>query len=143
MTPATIDSVLAHIANHPDEGCFIGPRADALIALAEQALGGRLPPAYRRFVETLGAGDFRSVEIYGLIEETFRGPVPDAVWITLDGRRLGYIPPDVIIVGDSGDGCYYCLKPGADGPVHCVWANGQSEVVAADFGAYLAWRLNG
>ncbi|WP_420471438.1 SMI1/KNR4 family protein [Brevundimonas sp. FT23042] len=142
MTTTAIDAALALIADHPDQAFFLGPRSDALIAKAEQALGGRFPPAYRRFVEHLGAGDCDGVEVYGLVDETFGGPLPDAVWITLDERKKGSIPSDLIVVGDSGDGSYYCIQHGEDGPVHLVAPNGRSDAVAADFGAYLLSRLD-
>ena len=142
MTTTTIDAALALIADNPDQAFFVGPRSDTLIAKAEQALGGQLPPAYRRFVERLGAGDCVGLEVYGLVDETFGGPAPDAVWITLDERAKGSISSDLIIVGDSGDGGYYCIQHGEDGPVHLVAPNGRSEAVAGDFGAYLVFRLD-
>lgn len=112
------------------------PRVAEPRATVETIAGVRL--AIRR----IGAGDCDGVEVYGLVDETFGGPVPDAVWITLDEREKGSIPSDLIIVGDSGDGGYYCIQHGEDGPVHLVAPNGRSEAVAADFGAYLLSRLD-
>jgi hypothetical protein len=40
----------------------------------------------------------------------------------------------MIIVGDSGDGSYYCLQQGEDGPVFLLETNGNSAVAAAGFG---------
>ncbi|NWE51496.1 SMI1/KNR4 family protein [Brevundimonas sp. P7753] len=137
MTLATIDSALAIVAKHPDRAFFAGPRPEKLIVQAELALGGSLPPSYRRFVERLGAGSFGSAEVYGIIEEPFDGPVPDAVWITIEERERGSIPHNMIIVGDSGDGSYYCLQQGEDGPVFLLETNGNSAVAAAGFGQYL------
>lgn len=141
MSKADLDAVFRLIAADPDQAFFAGPRSAELIASAEFALGGTLPSQYRTFVENLGAGNIRGVEVYGVISEPFDGPVPDAVWITLDERRVGNIAAEIIVVGDSGDGGYYCVHEGEDGPVFLLELTGRKEVVAADFGAYLAMRL--
>ena len=123
-------------------GDFVGPRDDRLLTRAEAALGDALPPSYREFASALGAGNYGSVEVYGLIEESFGGPVPDAVWITLEERRAGSIPQNGIIVGDSGDGGWYWTSLGsADGPVFLTAIGGLTEEVAPSFPAYLNGRL--
>lgn len=141
MPRADLDTVFRLIADVPNQTFFVGPRSAELIASAEQALGGALPPQYRTFVEKLGAGNIRAVEVYGVISEPFDGPVPDAVWLTLEERRTGNISADLVIVGDNGDGGYYCIRQGEDGPVILIGGAGREEVAAADFGAYLAMRL--
>jgi hypothetical protein len=141
MSAADLDAALQVFAENPERAFFAGRRPETLLTSAERALGGRLPPTYREFVERLGAGSFGSVEIYGIIAEPFDGPIPDAVWVTLNERRGGLLPRDMIIVGDSGDGGYYCIRQGEDGPVFLLSANGASEVVASDFGTYLVLRL--
>jgi hypothetical protein len=141
MSASDLDAALGIIDGRREEAFFAGPRDETLIAKAEEALGGAFPPAYRRFVQNLGAGSLGSIEIYGVIAEPFDGPVPDVVWITLEERERGSIARDLIIVGDSGDGGYYCVRHGDDGPVFLTWPNGTNETVAPDFGAYLVSRL--
>lgn len=123
-------------------GDFVGPREERLLIRAEAALGGTLPPSYREFASALGAGNYGSVEVYGLIEESFGGPVPDAVWVTLEERKIGSIPENAFIVGDSGDGGWYWTSLGnVDGPVLLTAVGGLTEEVAPSFSAYLNTRL--
>jgi hypothetical protein len=127
-----------------DDADFAGPPGAATIAAAEAALGLALPPTYRRFVERLGAGSIGGFEVYGVITEPFDGPLPDAVWATLDARHgPGALPATMILVGDDGMGGSYVLDTanGVEPPVE-VWAAGGSEPgdreqLAGDFGAFL------
>ena len=141
MSAADLDAALRAFAASPATAFFAGPRPEPLLASAERALAGRFPPIYRSFLQRLGAGNFGAFEIYGVISEPFDGPVPDAVWVTLDERRRGLLPDDMIIIGDSGDGGYYCIRHGEDGPVLLLSPGVATENVATDFGAYLVSRL--
>lgn len=124
---------------------FVGSRDPALIAAAEAAIGSRFPPTYREFVKRYGAGNFRSFEIYGVIDADFhRGAVPNGIWLTLDERHGGYIPKDLLIVADAGDGAYYCieLRNGKEGRVVLYEPDPSPdemprELVANDFGEFL------
>ena len=144
MAITAVDEALRLIGDG-DLADFVGPRPDALVVAAEQALGVQFPSSYRRFVSTLGAGSFGSFEIYGLIAEPFDGPVPDGVWATLDERaEPSHLPPSMIVVGVDGMGGTYVLDTakGAEPPVE-VWTGGSShpddelECVAATFGDFL------
>lgn len=134
---------------NPARASFVGPRDPALIATVESVLGGQLPATYHEFVRRLGAGNFGSFETYGVIDDEFENSaVPDGVWATLKTRREAGLPNDVVVVGDTGDGLYYCVKlqegraessvfiyqPGVDADQQ------QSYVVAQDFGEFF---LNG
>lgn len=137
MSPS-YQAVLQRLAS----GYFVGPRDERLLTRAEAALGAELSPSYREFASKLGAGNYGSLEVYGLIDESFCGPVPDAVWITLEERRTGSVPDHAVIVGDSGDGGWYWTPLGnADGPVFLTAVGGATEEVAPSFPAYLSTRL--
>ncbi len=148
MGMADVHEALRLIAANADRGFFAGPRDSALISSAERALGGQLPPTYREFVKKLGAGNLGAFEIYGVINGDFdESSVPNGVWLTLNERRENNLPNDLIVIGSTGDGDYYCVKQSydTDGPV-IVYQTGlpaerQSyEEIAEDFGEFL---LNG
>ncbi|CAN7328376.1 SMI1/KNR4 family protein [Phenylobacterium sp. LjRoot164] len=125
-------------------GDFVGPRDERMVAQAEAALGGEFPPSFREFTRQLGAGSYGSFEVYGLIDNTFGGPGPDAVWVTLSERHNGSVPNDAVIVGDSGDGGWYWERLGAeDGPIFLTSAGGATQQVASSFADYLSDRLQG
>jgi hypothetical protein len=97
------------------------------------------------FVRTLGAGSFGSFEIYGVIELPFEGPIPDAVWATLEERaEPSNLPLSMVVIGDDGMGGTYVLDTakGAEPPVE-VWNGGASvpddelEILAPTFGDFL------
>jgi antitoxin YobK len=115
-----------------------------LVEKAETALGGRFPPTYRKFVSQLGAGNFGSFEVYGVVDGEFRdAAIPNGIWLTLNERRESGLPSEFMIVGSTGDGAYYCVEIGIDqeAPV-IVWEPGSPtyqqavEVVASDFGEF-------
>lgn len=124
---------------------FVGRRSAALVSAAEAALGLRFPPSYRLFIQRLGAGSIGSFEVYGVISQPFDGPIPDAVWVTLDSRRgPSSLPPTMVVIGDDGMGGEYVLDTHKDDepPVE-VWYGGAShsgdelEDLAPDFGTFL------
>lgn len=88
---------------------FVGPRTSTLIEQAEKTLDLLIPNPYRQFLLDYGAGGFGSSEIYGVINENFvTSGVPDAIWLTLQQRKLG-LPPNYIVVFSTGDGNFLCL----------------------------------
>jgi hypothetical protein len=114
---------------------------------AEAALGVRFPPTYRRFLKELGSGGLGSEEIYGLVNDDFDSArPPQAVGTTLEMRRDGYIPDDVVVIYGLGDGTYYGLQTSSVGPdgecpvvgfVPGAQAAGEElEVVHPDFGHF-------
>ncbi len=120
----------------------------ARIAEAEQALGLRFPPTYRRFLTGVGALYVAGVE--GIFGVSPLGRVTDrtshAVWLTLTGITNGWVTPGLVAVAHDGIGDYYVLDgrtapEEAEFPVS-VWVPGLSrpachlEVIAHDFGAF-------
>ena len=131
---------------------FAGPRSPELINKAEEALGAKFPPTYRRFVCELGAGAFASSEFNGVIDDDFEHScVPDAIWLTLKCRKSYPDAMSYIIVSDTGDGGYYALdisQVNADGesPVVEWWpgatgAIDNGKTIAEDFGAFMLQKV--
>lgn len=132
---------------------FAGPRPESLVQKAEQRLGFRFPPTYRRFVLEYGAGNFGSAEIFGVIADDFeQSAVPDGVWYTLQERTMVALPPNLMVIHNDGMGNLGCLqampeaeregsvilyRPGAQ------FGNQRSEVLAADFGEFLLDLVKG
>jgi len=137
------------VVANPDEGFFAGPREPALVAAAESAIGSAFPPSYREFVQRLGAGSFGAFEVYGVTNANFdNGKVPNGIWLTLKNRRSGAFPNDLLVIGATGDGSYYCLelRHGQEGPVVvCEPGAGaqseQRELVAEDFGEFFLKKV--
>jgi hypothetical protein len=125
-------------------GDFEGPKPEALVASAEQALGLKFPPSYRRFLLELGCGDLNGLEIYGVIDEKFEGSsVPDGIWLTLNERQSIGLNHACVLIGDGGDGTYYAIDTrsvdgNGESPVVRLSVDGtQAEPEASSFGAYL------
>lgn len=115
------------------------------VARAEEALGVRFPPTYRRFLLELGSGGIGSEEIYGLVNDDFDDArPPQAIGRTLEMRREGWIPDDVVVIYGLGDGTYYGLRtsqagPDGESPVVAFVPgdeSGELEVVHPDFGHF-------
>src|SRR5262245_51085915 len=105
-------------------GHFEGPKPEWLVAKAEAALGLVFPPSYRQFLLDLGCGNVAGFEVYGLVDDDFtNSAVPDAVWLTLEERRVAGLDPRFVIIGALGDGSFDCLDmahPGGDGEAPVV-----------------------
>ena len=145
MSRTDLDRAFKLIAKHEDLAEFVGPRPAELIAKAEQALGHKFPSQFREFVSRLGAGNFGSFEICGVIDEEFeRSSVPDGVWLNLKERQEYGLPGDLLVIADVGNGDRYCieLRDGTEGRVICLIhgkppSRAEREFVAEDFGAFL------
>ena len=144
MSMTDLTTAMGILAASPSVGFFVGPREPTLIAKAENALGGELPPTYREFVRQLGAGAFGSFEVYGVVNDQFEhSTVPNGVWLTLNERRESSFPHELVIIGSTGDGDYYCLelRCGQESPV-IIYQPGlpphqqSAEKVAEDFGKF-------
>jgi antitoxin YobK len=137
------------IEAHAEEADFEGERPEEMVERAEATLGRAFPPSYRAFVRELGAGDVGGQEFYGIVREDFeRSGIPDAIWLTLRHRRSSNLPDSLILVGATGDGCYYALDTtrtdaAGEAPV-VVWTPGaftpedDHEQVAPSFGSFFA-----
>lgn len=125
---------------------FEGPRSEELVQKAERALGLEFPPTYRRFLREFGAGDVGGEEFYGIINDQWeKSSVPDAIWCTLTARRKLGLPADLVVVGDTGDGEFYCLQilpDGTDGPIVTFGPERKvGDKVASDFGKFFRERV--
>jgi hypothetical protein len=135
-----------HLMNdHPELQGFVGERSETLVQAAEKTLGLKFPPSYRRFVLEFGAGNFGAFEVYGVIHSNFESSsVPDAVWCTLDERKSGDLPPDLVVIHHDGFGGYHCIdckKSPEEGPIVTYYPGYQRsrqsrEIIANDFGAF-------
>jgi hypothetical protein len=138
------------IQAHVELADFAGPQTESLIERAEQTLGVRFPPIYRRFLSEYGAGGFGATELFGIFREDFESSgVPDAVWRALKLRRDSDLPHALVPVEDLGDGDLACLDvtPGSTEGAVIRFMPGVSpddqdpERLASDFGAYLQERI--
>jgi len=136
------------IFDHPGLIFYRGqPIDDARIGEAEAAVGVVFPPTYRRFLADYGALGFGSEEYYGIRPTgAVTDPSSYAVWLTLDLISSGYLPKEMVIVGQDGMGGEYVLDlrrvaKGTECPV-VYWHSGMSEpdddleVLGQDFGAF-------
>lgn len=135
-----------------DNADFHGPKAEALIVHAEQALGLTFPPTYRQFLSRFGCGAVSPHEFYGLVDDDFENSsVPDAVWLTLQLRRTTQLARSLVLVSETGDGGYYAIDTSqvtaaGEGPVVEWWpglpnAVGNGRTVCDDFGSFLLQRI--
>jgi hypothetical protein len=127
---------------------FEGEKDERLIAQAEEVLGFRFPPTYRKFLMRYGCGDIAGQEFYGLLTDDFTNAcVPDAIWLTLKQRAASGLPHNLVVVYATGDGTYFaldCTGSSEDDEYPVVaWIPGESkpsdvlEVVAKDFGVFM------
>lgn len=140
------EEALALVEDHLGEADF-DAQPEERVQRAEQALGVRFPPSYRRFLLELGAGGVGSEEIYGLVNDDFEDPrPPQAVGLTRQLRRDGQISEDLVVISNLGQGSYYALdtaKAGPDGEAPVVGftpglnsAGDELEMIAPDFGRF-------
>jgi antitoxin YobK len=131
------------IERHRDLADFSGPKPEEMISYAEQVLGLSFPSTYRHFLNRLGCGDMNGIEFYGIVHANFEeSAVPDAIWLTLDERRVSNFPSSLIIISSTGDGSYYAIDtsqssgPNENPVVMCGPAGQNPTIVAHDFGEY-------
>ena len=78
---------------------FVGEISEEIVILAEKKLNLKFPDLYRAFILKYGAGNFGSIEIYGIIKEDFENSdIPDSIWYTLKQRKEIKLPNNLIIV---------------------------------------------
>lgn len=125
-------------------GDFAGAKQEALIVIAEKALGVAFPPSYRLFLLELGCGDINGFEVYGLLNDIFgASSVPNGIWLTLHERKNLGLPSAFVLIGDSGDGNYIAIDTSTkttseENPIVRLSVDGgQSIPVATSFGTYL------
>lgn len=128
------------------KGDFEGKKSDIIIEKAENKLGIVFPPSYRHFLKTLGCGGIQGIEFFGIINEDFENSgIPDAIWLTINERKLG-LPKKLILIGYTGYGTYYALdtsQPNSEGeyPVVEYSPNIEPVIVADNYGTFLLNEL--
>lgn len=99
------------IEENKDLADDFGGATDVIIRKAQVELNLRFPEDYKRFLSSFGALTFGSIEIYGVFKEDFENSgVPDAVWATLNERKLVNMPAHLVILYNTGMGEMYCLN---------------------------------
>lgn len=146
---AQIEDVFDVISRNASRADFVGPITEAAIQDAEQRLGVRFPPSYRRFVEHYGCGGIGPEEFFGLTEP-FISKCPNTAWYTLEVRKYG-LPESMIVVQDAGGDIIYCIdtdqtRDDGEAPV-IAWIPGLPiseqtlKPVAPTFADFALWRL--
>ena len=110
MTEETMDRALDHILKHQDLADF-GPGAqpDSIIFL-EKKLAFNFPDSFKKFLSTLGCGDFNGNEFYGIVNNNpIASGIPSLYWINADLRNNLRWPKHFIVIGQSGFGPWICL----------------------------------
>lgn len=88
-----------------------GGASEDIIKKAQTVLDLQFPKDYKLFLSFFGALTFGSIEIYGVFREDFENSgVPDAVWSTLNERKLVNMPKHLVILYNTGMGEMYCLN---------------------------------
>lgn len=150
MTMRDYEAAVELMSQHQEWCDFEGKRDERLVQAAERALGLAFPPTYRRFLLEFGAGSFGSAEFYGVIRDDFeRSSVPDAVWFTLNERRRGKLPPDLIGVGGDDEALFFVEAAGPsreEGRVIGISGGYPLDeqpqgVIAGDFGEYFLRKV--
>jgi hypothetical protein len=151
MSTAELEEAFDLLAKQHGNATFAGRRLPQLISSAEEALGLKFPPTYRRFLLELGAGSFGGEEFYGVVNENFEdSAVPDGIWLTLDERAKSGLPPNLLIVSETGDGAWFALDTAQkdddqESPVVIYFGpdaeSPPSQVVARDFGEFFLDRV--
>lgn len=125
-----------------DAAYFAGAKDEALITLAEKALGVTFPPSYRAFLSRFGCGNVGGFEVYGVVDGNFEdSEVPDGIWLTLAERKAG-LPAHLVIVSETGYGPQLCIDVSRtdtdlENPVVMVGVGGDMEDIYRDFGEFL------
>lgn len=148
MSSKTYQKAKKIIKKNKDLADFEGKKSAELIAKAEAAVGLKFTGSYLDYLQTFGAGNFGSEEVFGIIDEDFEdSSVPDAIWYTLNLRKDINLPANFLAIYDTGSDEVFCLdfndmdaegepKVVALDPAYAL-SNQTLEVIADDFGNFL------
>ncbi|MDQ6597965.1 SMI1/KNR4 family protein [Bacillus salipaludis] len=99
MSWSNYERALILLEQNKEECDFVGERSELLIDKAEKELGIKFSKMYRHFLNSFGAGNFGSQEIYGVLQDDFENSsVPDAIWYTLTERKETGLPDKFLII---------------------------------------------
>ena len=122
---------------------FVGEVSEEIVMLAEKKLNLKFTDLYRNFILKYGAGNFGSIEIYGIIKEEFENSgIPDSIWYTLKQRKEINLPNNLIIIYHTGGDEVFCIDV-EDKAKIVSFVLGlelelqRYEVIAEDFGEFL------
>jgi hypothetical protein len=138
------------IESSPDAADFTGGASLDEIQRAESLLGLDLPPAYRKFLEVCGCGNYLDAEFFGLIPGNVPADsAPCAIWFTQSEREHRDFPRDFVVIYASGFGPLYCLATeeagGGDCPIR-EWnykqvARNSNDLVSHSFSEFLLSKI--
>lgn len=129
MSTKTYQKAKKIILKNKDLADFEGKKSAKLITKAEAAVGLKFSGSYLDYLQTFGAGNFGSEEVYGIIDEDFEdSSVPDAIWYTLNLRKSINLPANFLAIYDTGSEEIFCLD------FQSTDAAGEPKVVALDLG---------
>lgn len=127
-----------------EDSDFDGEKPEELVQKAEEALGLKFPPTYRRFLREFGCGDIGGKEFYGITDGNFESSsVPNAIWLTLNERKNGSLPDNYIIIYSDGFGNYCAIDANSKSEgnenliVRLTVNNVKTEIIADNFGDFL------
>lgn len=139
---------LSIIEQHPELCGFCGGVSEEVVVKAEEKLDLRFPGDYRDFLLRFGAGNFGSMDVYGIIDDDFDDSgIPDAVWYTTRLREEVGLLRSLVAIHDTGGGEIFCLdisKPNAPIVAYAIGYDLEVqtyEVIANDFGEFLLDRV--
>ncbi len=131
-------------------GChFSGPKPEAWVRNAEEALGVLFPPSYRQFVTRLGGGNCAGSEFYGVSRDPSLRAPSGVVNVTQELRdRRAQFPRSLLVIGELGDGSYYAIDTAERDASHespIVWVHDDGckiETLAESFGEFMFTELH-
>ncbi|MGW2818245.1 SMI1/KNR4 family protein, partial [Streptomyces sp. NPDC001415] len=150
-----VEELISLVHANEDEANHLGVCDFRLIDAAEQAMGVRFPPSYRRFIEEFGSLDIAAEDFLGVYKTPMGG---DTLWgsshETLNARNVG-MAHELIAIQQDGMGGIYVLdssRPDDRGeyPVMIweVWRSTDApmEIQGDSFGEFalracLMWRF--
>lgn len=129
MSSRTYKKAKKIILKNEDLADFEGEKSTDLISKAEAAVGLKFSGSYLDFLQTFGAGNFGSEEVFGIIDDDFENSsVPDAIWYTLTLRKSVNLPEHFLVIYDTGSDEVFCLD------FNNTDSKGESKIVAIDPG---------
>ncbi len=127
-------------------GDFAGEKTLDLVNKAEKRLDVNFSPTYKKFLLRYGCGDVEGLELYGIISDDFdHSGIPDAVWLTIEERKIG-LPKELVIISAVGDGTYFVLDTSQvssdfESPICTYDTSGKQSRVYEDYGNFLLSEL--
>ena len=129
MSEKTYQRAKKIILKNRDLADFDGKKSNKFIKKAELILGLKFTGLYLDFLQTFGAGNFGSEEVFGIIDDDFENSsIPDAIWYTLTLRKSVNLPSNFLVIYDTESDDVFCLD------FNSTDVKGEPKVVAFDPG---------